>query len=132
MYSMKPGRGPSAAGVVGAVIAAAFGVFLTASAASMGAPNFFVAFGVMFILVAICGGVYHFHNATSDNRMSEFDIVRTSAEPDPLARLAASRAAAPVIDAEPDGGFCTDCGAALSAEFNFCPKCGNAILKEPD
>jgi hypothetical protein len=49
---------PSAAGaVVGGGIAAAFGLFWTITAASMGAPGFFPLFGVLFIVMAIFVGV---------------------------------------------------------------------------
>jgi hypothetical protein len=129
MYSIKPGRGPSAIGVVGAIVAAVFGVIWTVGAASMGAPGFFVAFGVVFVLLAIAGGIYNFYNATAANRISELDIVRSSAEPDPFARRApeSAKSSAPVKDAV--DGFCPYCGNALSPEFEFCPKCGKAVRK---
>ena len=127
MYSVKPGRGPSGFGVVGAVVAAVFGVFWTAGAASMGAPPWFVAFGVVFVVLAIAGGVYHFHNATSKNRVSEFDIVRSSEEPDPFAPRAPNAAPALTPPHDSVNGFCPFCGAAVSPEFSFCPKCGKAI-----
>ena len=120
-------------GVVGAIVAGVFGVIWTASAASMGAPGFFVLFGVVFVVLAIGMGVYHFHNATSPNRMSEFDIVPSSHEPDPFARHARGAPTAPAptapaqsVPADAVTGFCPYCGAALSPEFNFCPRCGKA------
>jgi len=49
---------PSAAGgMIGAGIAAVFGVFWTIGAASMGAPAFMVLFGMIFVALAIFGGV---------------------------------------------------------------------------
>ena len=51
MKSVKPGRGPSAMGAVGSVIAVIFGIFWTITAASMGAPFFFPLFGVLFIIL---------------------------------------------------------------------------------
>ena len=41
MKHVKPGRGPSAMGAFGAIIAVIFGIFWTVSTASMGAPAFF-------------------------------------------------------------------------------------------
>ena len=40
MKSIKPGRGPSAMGAMGSIIAVIFGIFWTIAAASMGAPFF--------------------------------------------------------------------------------------------
>ena len=74
MRSVKPGRGPSMMGGIGAVIAIVFGVVWTLSAAQMGAPGFFPLFGVLFILVGVVQAVYNFKNAGSKNRFSAFDI----------------------------------------------------------
>lgn len=74
MKSVKPGRGPSFMGGIGAVFMAFFGVIWTVMAANMGAPVFFVLFGVGFIILAVVWGVYHFHNAAGGNRFSAFDI----------------------------------------------------------
>ena len=123
MYSVKPGRGPSAAGVVGGIIAAIFGVGWTIGAASIGAPWFFCLFGVFFVGVAIASCFYNFHNATSPNRFSSFDIVPSAAEPDPLDRRRDA-----VATAAHAGAFCSYCGTGLSSEFQFCPKCGKAVL----
>ena len=60
MKHIKPGRGPSAMGGIGAVAAAVFGIFWTAIA-----PGFMKAFGVIFIVIAIAQAVYHFKNAAS-------------------------------------------------------------------
>ena len=84
MKSIKPGRGPSAMGGIGSAAAALFGVFWTLAAASMGAPVFFVLFGIVFILLGVVQAIYHFRNATGENRYSEFDIVDSDEEPDPL------------------------------------------------
>ena len=48
MKHIKPGRGPSAMGGIGAAAAAVFGIFWTAIA-----PGFMKAFGVIFIVIAI-------------------------------------------------------------------------------
>ena len=126
MYSVKPGRGPSAFGVVGAIIVAAFGIFWTVTASRIGAPTFFLLFGVVFVLVAVAGGIYNLFNAISPNRASQYDIVRTSTEPDPFmpAPTPTSAPGYPVA-----GGYCPFCGKPLSPEFQFCPKCGKAVRR---
>ena len=50
MKSIKPGRGPSAMGAMGSIVAAVFGLIWTGAAVSMGAPIFFPLFGVVFDL----------------------------------------------------------------------------------
>jgi hypothetical protein len=49
--------------LVGAAIAAVFGIFWTVAASSMGAPGFFPLFGVVFVVVAVAGGIYGFTKA---------------------------------------------------------------------
>lgn len=130
MKSVKPGRGPSAMGAFGAVIAVIFGIFWTITAASMGAPGFFPFFGVLFILMGVAQVVYNLKNATGENRYSAFDIVEDGEEPDPLdQRFGAASGPDRETDAPPDGGFrfCPYCGAKLGAEFTFCGKCGKKL-----
>lgn len=86
MKSIKPGRGPSAMGAMGSIVAAVFGLIWTGAAVSMGAPIFFPLFGVVFVIMGIVQAVYNFKNATSENRYSEFDIVDSQEEPDPLSQ----------------------------------------------
>ena len=86
MKSIKPGRGPSAMGAVGSIFSAIFGIIWTIAAASMGAPVFFWLFGVVFVILGIVQAIYNFKNATGENRYSEFDIVDSTEEPDPLAQ----------------------------------------------
>ncbi len=142
MYSIKPGRGPSLGSAVGGVIAAVFGVFWTIAAASMGAPGFFVFFGIVFVFVGIGRAIYAFYNATSPNRFSEYDITTHDEESDPLSdafgRSSLHRNADhpahhdrhPDIGAEPrkyEGDYCPFCGSAVQPDFDFCPKCGKDI-----
>jgi hypothetical protein len=134
MYSVKPGRGPSAMGAIGGIGAGIFGVIWTIAAASMGAPTFFVLFGVVFIIIAIATTVYHFHNATQKNRMSTFDITTGSEETDPIAQALGHTQSPPQQDSTPhdsprrfEGDFCPFCGTKISAEFDYCPKCGKDI-----
>ncbi len=127
MKSVKPGRGPSAMGAAGSVIAVIFGVFWTIAAASMGAPGIFPLFGVLFVLLGAAQAVYHLKNAAGKNRFSAFDITEDGEEPDPLE----SRFGGPAEDAAENGGgpagFCPYCGAKTAEGFAFCPKCGKKL-----
>ncbi len=129
MKSVKPGRGPSAMGALGSVIAVIFGIFWTISAVSMGAPGFFPLFGVLFIILGVVQVVYNLKNATGEHRYSAFDIVEDGEEPDPL-----DRRSGPQEDGEApaDGGFrfCPYCGARLGEDFDFCGKCGRKLPEE--
>ena len=93
MKHIKPGRGPSAMGALGSVIAVVFGIFWTVSAASMGAPISFSIFGVLFVIVGIVQAVYNFKNAAGKKRYSAFDIVDGLAryKPEKLAMLHVDR-----------------------------------------
>ena len=127
MKSVKPGRGPSAMGAVGSVIVVIFGIFWTITAASMGAPFFFPLFGVLFVILGIVQAVYHFKNATGENRYSSFDIVEDGEEPDPLNQhFGETLQNAPETDSG-DFRFCPYCGAKLSADFTYCGKCGRKL-----
>ena len=125
MKSIKPGRGPSAMGTFGSVIGVIFGVIWTGAAASMGAPPFFLLFGVLFIVVGIVQAVYNYHNATGENRFSEFDITEDGEERDPLDR----RVHGDLEPEAPDGTcrFCPYCGARLGEGFAYCGKCGKEL-----
>ena len=131
MKSVKPGRGPSAMGAMGSVIAVIFGIIWTIGAASMGAPPLFPLFGVLFIIMGVVQAVYNFKNATGENRYSSFDIVEDGEEPDPLDQRFRS---APQNNPAPGTGefrFCPYCGAKLGAEFEFCGKCGKKLPDIP-
>ena len=118
MKSVKPGRGPSFMGGIGAVFMAFFGVIWTVMAANMGAPVFFVLFGVGFIILAVVWGVYHFHNAAGGNRFSAFDITEQGKEPDPLEKPRVQTA---------DIAFCPACGAQVKREDAYCRRCGGKL-----
>ena len=138
MYSLKPGRGPSLAGVVVGVVVFVFGIIWTSAALSMGAPPFFVLFGIVFVLMAIGGVIYNFYNATQKNRMSTFDVTTGTEEVDPIAKAfghgpqtssdrpdqAQSRNGRP---RKFEGDFCPFCGAKAKPDFDYCPKCGKDI-----
>lgn len=126
MKSIKPGRGPSAIGAAGAVIAAIFGIFWTITAVSIGAPAIFPVFGVIFILVGVVQGLYHLKNAVGKERFSEFDITDSAEEGDPFDRVVRqSGSEEPGIRRERN--FCPFCGAEARPDFAFCENCGKKL-----
>ena len=133
MKSVKPGRGPSMMGGIGSIFAAVFGLIWTCGAASMGAPGFFLLFGVAFIGIGVVNAVYSFKNATGENRYSDFDIVDSDEEPDPLDERFGSRSnPEPEVQTGEQGKFayCPYCGARLGEDFAFCGTCGRALPKQ--
>lgn len=133
MKSIKPGRGPSMMGGVASVFAVVFGIIWMCGAASMGAPGFFLLFGVAFIGIGVVNAVYSFKNATGENRYSDFDIVDSDEEPDPLNERFGSRSdPEPEVQTGEQGKFayCPYCGARLGEDFAFCGKCGKALPKQ--
>ena len=131
MKSIKPGRGPSAMGSIGSAFAAVFGILWTLAAASMGAPIFFVLFGVAFVVLGIVQALYHWKNATGETRFSTFDIVDSDEEPDPLDRRpaehASSQGGASAPSASGSSRFCPYCGAKVQGDFEFCNQCGKRL-----
>ena len=131
MKHVKPGRGPSAMGAFGAIIAVIFGIFWTVSTASMGAPAFFPIFGVLFIIIGIVQAVYNFKNATGKNRYSSFDIVDSQEEPDPLERRFGQEREPweepPQREDAAQAAYCPYCGAKAEPGFVYCAKCGRKL-----
>lgn len=131
MKSIKPGRGPSAMGAIGSVGVGVFGIFWTIGAARMGAPTFFVFFGVIFVGLAIVQGIFHFKNATGTNRMSLFDI--TEQESDPIEEYLnkdrrQNNESFEEMHNNDDINFCPYCGnKVVDDSFKYCPKCGNEL-----
>ena len=135
MKSIKPGCGPSMMGGFGSVFGIVFGIFWTVLASSM-TQGFglvgviFPLFGVLFIIMGVVNAIYHFKNATGENRHFEFDITDDTEEPDPLNRQFGSKPES-TPDAPPSGSsFCPYCGAPVQNDFAFCRKCGKALPKE--
>lgn len=129
MKSIKRGRGPSMMDGMGGIIGAIFGVCWTIGAASLGAPGFFVFFGVVFIAIALANAAYSFANATRKNRFSEYDITDEQEEPDELNRYFGSQDAGhmderPTADA---ANYCPFCGEAVEADHRFCSHCGRKL-----
>lgn len=113
-------------GGVTAVIIAFLGLLWTLGAADItsefavfepnGFATLFPLFGVGFIVIAVCCAVYHFRNAVSKHRYSEYDIVDSAEEPDPLNERAAKKSA-----------FCPGCGAQVEATHRYCASCGKEL-----
>ena len=140
MKSIKRGRGPSMMQGAGSVFAAIFGVLWTIMAASMGTPPIFALFGVCFIGMAVIQAIYNFKNASSDQRFSEFDIVDSREEGDPLdaylkrdepqpnlSQADETESSGGGLPQSLDGGFCPYCGEAVKSDYVFCRKCGKKL-----
>lgn len=132
MKSIKPGRGPSAMGAVGSVGVGIFGIIWTIGAASMGAPVFFVMFGIVFVGLAIVQAIFHFKNATGANRMSIYDITDSVEEGDPFDKfIDKSNRQLREIHVEPENetyNYCPYCGNKVTDDsYKFCSKCGKKV-----
>ncbi len=126
-YSLKPGPGPSAGRAAGAILGVIFGIlwtifaiFLTKDAPFPFVKILFPLFGVVFVIAAIVSAFNHMHNATRPNRFSEFNVVPTESEQEPVLRGGAVRSDKHV------GKYCTHCGTGLRDTDNFCSACGSA------
>lgn len=141
MYYLKPGRGPSFLGGIGAIAAGMFGIGWTAMAMSIGASPFIVLFGVLFVFLAAGMGAYHFYNATSRNRFSQWDLTTDQEESDPISNMMgygkqihfsqdlAEGDQEEWYDSEGQygGEYCPFCGNKVEKQFDFCPNCGKDI-----
>ena len=125
MKSIKPGRGPSMMSSVAGIATAIIGVIWTIGAASIGAPVFFILFGVVFIIIAVISVLYNLHNATSENRMSEFDITEDGEESDPLNK--AFGTTDEKTQREAGNRFCPYCGTPVQDDYEFCNNCGKKL-----
>ena len=129
MKSIKPGRGPSKMSALGSLLVAIFGVLWCVAAGAMGAW-FMLPFGLLFVGFAIVNTVYHYHNATAEDRYSVVDVVDSGEEPDPLnekyGKAAGKRAG---TEDRPGTGaaYCPFCGRPVDGDFEFCPKCGRKL-----
>lgn len=139
-------------GGIGSIFAAVFGVIWTVAAASMGAPVMFSLFGVIFIIMALVQGAYHWKNATSGERFSEYDIVDSKEEGDPLNRIVAGEKdkrkavggevhrpeeeAAAIWNTVTDRESAADRNSAANREsaadrrVRFCPYCGTPVEED--
>lgn len=125
MKSIKRGRGPSFMDGMASAFGCVFGVFWTIMAFSMGAPIPFCCFGVLFVIIGVFNAWYSFHNAKSENRFSEFDIVEHGEEDDPLNdRFGVKKESKADVG---ENRFCPFCGAAAAEDFKFCNNCGRKL-----
>ena len=125
MKSIKPGRGPSGMSAIGSVIGVVFGIIWTIAAASMGAPGIFPLFGILFIIIGIVNAVYHFKNATGENRYSVYDITEEGEETDPLNASFGQQQQA--YQGGTSVRFCPYCGRDADSDYEFCPGCGKRL-----
>lgn len=124
MKSIKPGRGPSLMGGVMSILIGLLGVGWTIAAAANGGA-IFALFGIIFIVAAIMQAVYHFKNATSKNRYSDFDITDSGEETDPFnERFGSSQNYA---GTEQEHRFCPYCGTPVGEGYEFCSRCGKKL-----
>src|SRR5581483_9716353 len=116
-----PSRVSSVARGVGAIFATIFGVIWLIFAASAGAPWPFVLFGFIFIAVAIGGAIFNFYNAMAQNRIGFYEITNDQENSAPLSGESSNHSNVQ------QNAFCPFCGAAVSSNFDYCPKCGKNI-----
>ncbi len=103
------------------IVVIIFGVVWTVIAGALFPPM--AIFGVLWTFIAIIITVYNFKNAKSKNRYSEFDIVDSDAETDPLNE----RFGGDKPERKHDGGFCPYCGEKAERDHAFCAKCGKRL-----
>lgn len=127
MKSVKPGRGPSMESGIGSVFAVIVGIIWCFGAAQIGAPVPFVLFGVIFIIVAAVQAYIGFHNATSENRWSAYDITDEEEEPDPLNEKYEKKQEQILQVDDTKGGYCPYCGMKVEKDYAFCRKCGKKL-----
>ena len=127
MRSIKPGRGPSMQSGIGSVFAVIFGIIWCIGAAQIGAPVPFVLFGVIFIIVAAVQAYIGFHNATSENRWSAYDITDEEEEVDPLHAKYGRTEEQILQEKDTKGGYCPYCGAKAEEDYAYCRRCGKKL-----
>lgn len=128
MKHIKRGRGPSFMGGIMGIAMAVFGVLWTFIAASMGAGPF-ALFGVVIICIAVAEAVYNFKNASGNNRYSEYDIVDSDEEPDPLNEKY-GKVQNVQKEQKPQQGenrFCPYCGTKVADDYTYCNNCGKKL-----
>ena len=128
--AVKPGRAPSLLGALASLGISIVGVVMLISAFRKG-EAFVILFMVVFCTIAISGLIYNVYNAFERNRFSQYDLVPSAQEPDPLAGAlgyenpAASRQ--PASRRRFPGNHCPFCGAQAAETVDFCPSCGKDI-----
>ena len=130
MKSVKPGRGSSRLGVIGSICVFVFGLGWIIAALVIGAGPF-ALFGIPFLVLAGASVHYNWHNATSENRYSEYDIVDESEELDPLNLQfqKQSNNIKPPHDqaSSSECVFCPFCGTKAKPNYKYCQHCGKRL-----
>ncbi len=121
MKHIKPGRGPSMQGGIIGIFTIGFGILWTILAGSAFPP--FAIFGILWTGIAVVNTVYNFKNANSKNRFSQYDIVDSTEEPDPLNQRFYNEKKLENTDSE----YCPWCGAKVEGEYKYCNKCGKEL-----
>ncbi len=101
-----------------------FGILWTVLAAQ--ASGIFALFGVLWTGIAIVNTAYNFINAGKENRYSQFDVVDSSEEPDPLNQRFGKTDAVEHAD-DVESNFCPYCGTKAEDGYRFCNKCGKEL-----
>ena len=91
--------------------------------------NFMVPFGLLFVGLAIYHAVYHYRNATSQDRYSVVDIVDSKEETDPLNEKYGkyNNVEDEYNSSEESFKYCPYCGKQLEDSFEYCPHCGKKL-----
>lgn len=123
MKSIKPGRGPSMMGGIVGIIMICIGVVWTVIAFNAFPP--FGLFGICWTCIAVVTTVYNFKNATGENRYSQFDIVDSDEESDPLNDKYGKK----TTESKDDNSksYCPYCGNKAQNDHKFCNNCGNKL-----
>lgn len=109
------------------ILAAVFGVIWMIFAVYIGAGPF-ALFGLVFIAFAVGNAVYSFKNATGKQRYSEFDIVDSDEEADPLNERFGNRTERAADEADGNTSkYCPYCGAQVKGDYEFCNQCGKRL-----
>ena len=103
-----------------------FGIVWTIIAGSAFPPM--AIFGILWTGIAVVITVYNFKNATRKNRYSQFDIVDSEEEPDPLnGRFGKAFEKDSPEKSDGESRFCPYCGNAVEGDFEYCNKCGKKL-----
>ena len=135
MKSIKPGRGPSMMNGIGSIFAIIFGIIWVILAFGMGGMagggifSIFPLFGIVFIGIAVVNAVYHFKNATGENRYSTFDITEDGEETDPFnERFGNTNSSNTAGSSQPAKSvYCPYCGAKAENGYAYCNQCGKKL-----
>ena len=135
--SVKRGRAYEIQKFFGSIFAILFGIFwmfmafqITSQAGEFGIiAVIFPLFGIVAVISGIVNAVISYKNAFGENRFSEYDIVDSDEEPDPLQKKFHKENLNDDMNISDDEevNFCPYCGEKISSEFEFCPKCGKKL-----